>query len=301
MRIRRAFLSCTVVAALGLFTAGTAMAKGGHHGSNPPPPPPPPPGSSCSSIPTPAPPPPPTSCTIGQFTISVTSGPSFVSCASPSGQCTEIEYTVTGGLPDHVSAVEGVGIQYVSGPGAGWYEPCVGDHDTDFAERSCHEQVAKFSPTYSIQKFKIGLDGQRSSGPTSVATKSGSTIGACRIVGIGLDGVAGQFQSIQTTENVNFEGCSVKFRRDATTGAVLSATLDPQMSTKPACSASGADPANCCSDLTTSNVDKLSLTLDGVDLGAGQIGDGYVSSGAHSCTTRIIGGRVYTWGSPCPN
>jgi hypothetical protein len=47
-------------------------------------------------------------------------------------------------------------------------------------------------------------------------------------------------------------------------------------------------------------VDKLKVTLDGVDLGSGQFGSGYVSSGSASCTTRIIGGRLYTWGSPCP-
>jgi hypothetical protein len=297
MRIRKAFLSCAVVAALGLSTAETAMAKGGHHGDGYPPPPPPP---TCSSTPTPAPPAPPTSCSTGMFTVTVTSGPSFVSCSSPSGQCTEIEYTVTGGTPDQVDAAEGVGVQYVDGPGGGWFPPCVGDQATDFAEKSCHEQVAKFNPSYSVQKFKIGLDGQRSSGPTTVVTKKGSTIGSCRIVGIGLDGVAAQFASTQTTETVVFEGCAVDFVRDAATGAVSSATFNPAKSTKLACSAAGSDPSNCCSDLTTKNVDKLKLELDGEDLGSGQIGDGYVSSGSHSCTTRIIGGRVYTWGSPCP-
>ncbi len=203
-----------------------------------------------------------------------------MSCASPSGQCTEIEYTVTGGIPDEVAAAEGVGVQYVDGPGGGWFAPCAGDKDADFAEKACHEQVAKFNPTSGVQKFKIGLDGQRSSGPTTVVTKQGSSVGACRIVGIGLDGVAGQFESTKTTETVSFEGCAVDFVRDASSGAVLSATFDAAKSTKLACSASGADPLNCCSDLTTTNVDKLSLTLDGVDLGSGQIGDGYVSSGS---------------------
>jgi hypothetical protein len=35
-------------------------------------------------------------------------------------------------------------------------------------------------------------------------------------------------------------------------------------------------------------------------LGAGKFGEGYVHSGSNSCTTRIIGGRMYSWGSPCP-
>ena len=49
----------------------------------------------------------------------------------------------------------------------------------------------------------------------------------------------------------------------------------------------------------------LELTLKvgatAISLGEGQFGEGYVSSGTNSCTTRIIGGRVYTWGNPCPD
>jgi hypothetical protein len=265
-------------------------------------------GGGGGSIPTAAPPAPHTSCTTGLFQIEVSSGPSFVSCnptaTNPSGQCTEIEYkVVAGGKPDHVAAVEGVGVQYVTGPGNQWYPPCVGDPVTDVGEKSCHEQAAKFNPTYSVLKFKIGLAGQRSSSPTTVATKKGYNVGTCRILGIGLETAASQFQSTQKTETVNFKGCAVTFVRDVSTGAVVSAELNTEESTKPACSASGADPEDCCSDVITSNIDKLSLTLDvpGVgELGAGQIGEGYISSGTNSCTTRVLGGRVYTWGSPCP-
>jgi hypothetical protein len=293
MRMKRAFLSCAVVAALGLLATGTTMAGGSHHGHT---------GGGGSGTPTSAPPPPPTSCTVGQYTIAVTSGPSFVSCQSDqSRQCTEIEYAVTdGGIPDHVAALEGVGVQYVVGPGTQWYPPCVGDPVTDIGEHSCHEQAAKFNPTGSSQAFTIGLDGQRSSGPTTVAVKKGSFVGSCRIVGVGLDRVPGQFESVQAVDTKTFEGCAVKFTYDAA-GAVLSATLDGTQSSKPLCSQNGNNPP-CCSDLTTTSIDKLTFSLEGVgDLGAGQVGDGYFSSGTSSCTTRIIGGRVYTWGSPCPN
>jgi len=288
MRIRKAFLSCCVVAALGLLPTQTAMATGG--------------------TPTAAPPAPPTSCATGLFQVEVSSGPSFVSCtptaSNPSGQCTEIEYqVVSGGKPDHVAAAEGIGIQYVVGPGNQWYPPCAGDPVTDVGEKSCHEQAAKFNPTSSVLKFKIGLAGHRTSGATTVATKKGSNIGGCRILGIGLEGGAtSEFQIVQKAETQDFKGCAVTFIHDST-GAVLSAELNTEESTKPACSAPGADPEACCSEVITSNIDKLSLTLDvpGVgELGAGQIGEGYISSGTNSCTTRVLGGRVYTWGSPCP-
>jgi hypothetical protein len=38
----------------------------------------------------------------------------------------------------------------------------------------------------------------------------------------------------------------------------------------------------------------------GTTLGKGKFGDGYISTGGDSCTTRVIGGKVYTWGTPCP-
>jgi hypothetical protein len=293
MRTRNAVLSCAVVAMAGWLAAPVAMAGGrshDHHGGS----------GGGGATPTPAPTAPPTSCTIGCYQVTVTAGPSFVSCTSPSGQCTEIEYTVTGGVPDHVAAVEGVGIQYVDGPGNQWYQACGGDPVTGLGENACHEQAAKFNPTSSVQKFKIGLDGQRASGPTTVAIKKGSDVGECRILGIGLDGVASLFQSTQKKETINFKGCAMTFTRDAATGAVLNVAFDPSQSTKPSCSASGADPMACCSDLITTNVDKVNLSVDGLDLGFGQLGDGYLATGNNSCTTRIIGGRVYTWGSPCP-
>lgn len=284
MRTSKAFLSCAVVVAAGLLTAPAVTASHSSSGTN---------------TPTPAPSPPPTSCSTGLFQIKVTSGPSFVSCTAADGQCTEIEYTViSGGTPDHVAVLEGVGVWSAEGEGIQWYKPGAGDPVTDLGERSYHEQAVKFNPTGSSLQFTIRLAGQRKPSPTSVATKKGSKVGACRILGIGLETAASPFQSTQKNETVNFKGCAVTFVRNSLTGEIVSAALDPEQSSLPACTVS--DPP-CCSELITSNIDKLSLTLEGFgDLGAGQIGDGYVSSGTGSCTTRVIGGRVYTWGSPCP-
>jgi hypothetical protein len=299
MRTSKAFLSAALVASVGLFAATGVMATGSG-GSTP--------------TPTPTPPPLPTWCSTGWFQVSVSNGPSFVGCtanaSNPSGVCTEIEYTVSSNssypIPDHVAALEGYGIQYVTGPGNQWYPPCAGDPVTDLGERSCHEQAAKFNPSNDVKTFKIGLAGQRKPSPTTVATKKGTKIGACRIEGIGLENVAGVFQSTPKVECNNFKGCVVCFTRDPATGDVLNAELEPPapdgQSTLPACGGSVVE--NCCSAPITSTIDKLNLSLDigdGVPLGAGQIGDGYISSGTNSCTTRVIGGKVYTWGTPCPN
>jgi hypothetical protein len=243
-------------------------------------------GSGGTNVPTPAPSPPPTSCSTGLFQVRVTGGPSFVSCGAAGGQCTEIEYTVTGGIPDHVAAVEGVGVWYMAGPGNQWYQPCEGDPVTSLGKNSCHEQAAKFNPNAQVQKFKIGLAGVRKPSPTAVATKKGSRIGVCRILGIGLESGPNPFQQVQKTETVRFKNCSVDFHYDAATGEFLSAELAP-------------DSAGC--DFYETTIDQVTLTVPGAgELTDAKFGEGYISTGSDSCTTRIIGGKVYTWGSPCP-
>lgn len=175
MRIRKAFLSSAVVAAAVLLAAPSVMATGSSSGTN---------------IPTPAPSPPPPSCSVpvtaGGYTIQ-SSGPSVVSCDAAGGQCTEIGYTVSGGTPDHVAVLEGVGVWSAEGNGIQWYKPGVGDPVTDLGELSYHEQAVKFNPTGSSLQFKIRLAGIRLPSPTTVATKKGYKIGACRILGIGLE------------------------------------------------------------------------------------------------------------------
>ena len=177
MRIRNAFLA-TALAVTGVLIVATAVLAGNVSGGG---------------TPTAAPSPPPPSCvTTNGYTISVTSGPSLVPCSDPSGQCTEIEYTVglVGGKPpDFVGVLEGVGIQYVSeGNGIQWYDPCVGDLVTDLGEHSCHEQTVRFSPQTNSLSVKIGLAGPRSPSPTTVAAKKGLfSLGSCRIIGMGLE------------------------------------------------------------------------------------------------------------------
>lgn len=288
MRNRQAFTSC-MLAAAGVLAAATVTLAGNY-------------GSS-TSTPTAAPPPPPTSCVAGAYQVSVSHGPLIVSCTAtstnPSGQCTEIEYSVAGGVPDHVGVAEGVGIQYVVGPGNQWYDPCVGDPVTDIGEHSCHEQAAKFNPTSSVQKFTIGLAGVRNPSPTTVGVKKGSRVALCTIQGIGLDNVASPFQTTAKIETKVFKGCAVTFQLDPATGAVLSAQLDLNASTKPLCQG-GEQPGTCCSDVLSNDISALQLTLNGTSLGTPKFGNGYISSGENSCTSYVIGGRIYSWGSPCP-
>jgi hypothetical protein len=287
MRIRKAFLSCVVVAAVGLLAATGAA-------------------SDCNT-PTPAPSPPPKSCSTGLFQVSVSSGPDFVSCtptaSNPSGRCTEIGYTVSPlssyGFPDQVTALEGIGIQYVTGPGGQWFPPCVGDLVNVIGLRSCHEQAAKFNPNSNAKTFTIGLAGERKPGPTTVATRKGLLkLGQCTILGIGLDGVASPDQTTQSAETINFKGCLVRFTRDPATNDVVRAQLlTPTGDSGKECQSPTLNGAI----IDPRPVGDIEVFLGDSTLGPGKFGDGYISTGDESCTTRVIGGKVYTWGTkPCP-
>lgn len=295
MRTSRAFFSSAFVTAA-ICLAATAGTAGDRISTN---------------VQTPAPPPPPTSCVAGAFTVSVSRGPLLVNCTAtatnPSGQCTEIEYTVSGSncLPDHVAALEGVGIQYVTGPGNQWYAPGVGDPVTDIGEHSVHEQAAKFNPNSSVQKFTIGVAGIRNPSPTTVATKKGYNVSMCRILGMGLENVTSPFQTTRKFDTKIFKGCAVRFELDPNSPnpeapTVLSAELDLSASTKPSCSVSDNGPGTCCSELLVNDISALNLSIGQTSLGTPKFGSGYISSGENSCTSYVIGGRVYSWGSPCP-
>jgi hypothetical protein len=277
MRLRVAFLSCTIAAA-GALAAAPATA---------------------GDI--------PTSCKIklvnehgtpngDTYTVNVVSGPALSSCNSPSGQCTAISYQVTGSVvPERIGVLEGVGVVSADGGASNIvHPPCHGDKSTELGKNSCHEQAIGVVPDGSTTNLKVTLDGARSTSPTSLVVVKGLFSGTCVIEGTGLDDSAGPFQNVFKIETNVFEGCAVTFKFDSS-GNVVSAVNDPKQS----------DPTAVCSPLVTTTIDKLTVTLDipgqgPTALGAGQFGDGYISSGSASCTSRVVAGRVYTWGAPCP-
>ena len=274
MRSRNlAFLSCTVVAAAVLLATPAVMAGG---------------KDTCSTF---AP------------TVTVLAGPCPVLNGTPSA-CepaesvtgfTGIKYRVTGS-PDYVAALVTANNAIVSGGHV--YPACAGDPTTDLGARSCHEQAISFSCGSVTTELWIVVQGRKAAVLQSVAVKRNSCIKSFAVAGLGVD--VNPFQQTQKNETVNFKGCAVTFTYDVNTGLVLNAVLEPPpLSTKPVCAA-GQNDGSCCAFNGGEDVSHLELTLNGQPLGTSQFGQGYVSSGQNSCTTRVIGGRVYTWGSPCP-
>lgn len=245
------------------------------------------------------------SCSCSGFapTIVIAEGPCPVSdpthpACSSQGAWTGIRYKNTGTSADNLATLVTVNNQVSVATGNQVYGACSGDPLTKLGKYSCHELAVKINPAQQTAGFWIvakGLVGSAQRQPilTSIAAKKGNCIQSFPILGLGLDAQANPFQTLKKTETVVFKGCAVTFEFDSL-GNVTDAFNDVSQS----------DPTATCSTLITSGVDKLTLTLDvpgAGDLGLGQFGDGYLSTGTNSCTTRVIGGKVYTWGSPCPH
>ena len=244
-------------------------------------------------------------CTAGSYTVS-TPGP-IVGASS-----TSITYTISGAsAPDHVATVVAsgftdcfttsitsvLGANPVSGNQA--YGPAVGDPVTGLGKWACHEEAAKINPNGNVVNFSVTVSGTRSPAPKSVVVKKGSKINSCEIVGIGDPAVVPEVAPVTEIIKEPGSNCAAEFTLDRITGAVLHVKLTDE-----------SDLFNC--KLNQTPVENLSLQVTGpfgdktctstspCPLGNAKFGTGYVHSGDGSCTTRIIGGRVYSWGAPCP-
>lgn len=256
-------------------------------------------------------------CQAGAYTVS-TPGPIV------SGSSTSITYRITGSIsPDHVATVVGTpsndcftrGITAVTGStpttGNQSYAPAVGDPITGLGKMACHEEAAKINPTGSVVNFTVTVSGARSQALKSVAVKRGATIKSCAIVGIGDQSESSEGTPAPVSEIIKEPGseCAVEFTLDRLTGKVLHVDV-----------VAGSAP-NCT--LTQTPVEDLNLSISGLPTctsatqpnccppdkvnqdgtcayGSGKFGQGYLHTGSQSCTTRVVGGTLYSWGAPCP-
>src|SRR6185436_5287248 len=93
-------------------------------------------------------------------------------------------------------------------------------------------------------------------------------------------------QTIKRSEELTFNGCTVRFVYNAETGQVEDVFLPIDI-----------NPDTC--NLLVNEVENLEVKLNGTTLGMGTFGDGYISTGSSSCTTRVVAGKAYSWGKPC--
>ena len=269
MRIRRAFLSRAILAALVVvLTAATVMAEDDE--------------STCINPSTPI-----AVVVAGPCPVSDTGSPA----CTGAGGWTGIQYKINkSGLSDVATLVT----ENNSVPSGTSIQPaCKGDSKTGLGKKSCHEKAVKpvVFNVGSDRFFWVLVNGTKEPIDTTVAGKSGSKVYCSKVPGLGLDG-----PPATVTETLTHDGCSVEFTLSGVTGAVISAKLTQESvdigCTSPSLGDGGA--------INPKSVEDLEISLEGTSLGAGAFGNGYFQSGTNSCTTRIVGGRVYTWGKPCP-
>jgi hypothetical protein len=182
------------------------------------------------------------------------------------------------------------------------YPPCEGDGIIGGGQHMCHEQTISVNPfAYANSGFRLAVKGSFVTTWSSVYFMVGKKdIQSCSIPGLGTDSSlysgscvpsCGNFNADQTltkTEKLNFQGCEVVFEFDLNTGEVVSAYLTEE-----------SIEAEC--DFDTGSVALLELKVDDVSYGFGKFGDGMISTGSNTCSCRVIGGRWWCWGRPCPD
>jgi len=239
------------------------------------------------------------SCTTGNGWAVTTDGLIYDSGSNT----TTITYTIgtQGNTPDHVGtfvrweagAVQASGSSVVTAP-------CGGDSVIGIDPNAlCHESIVRFNNQQSkVTTFTVTVVGKRLPITTSVVVRKGNSQGSCRIVGFGLEDTTttgdcvhqcGAFdpnQSIRKIETFKFKGCEVSFEFDTATGDVTDFSVAPVPGSGAVC---------------TPKQGLISeLLLNGGIISPGDpnenvtFGDGWISSGNDSCTTRLISGRYYT-------
>lgn len=233
------------------------------------------------------------------WTVRVAQGPCAVydtaqpSCQDP-GPFTGIQYEVTGPT-DYAATLVTRNNEVSAATGNTSYAACDGDPVTGLGEDSCHEKAVSVNRLLLPGRFWVVVDGQKSPIETSIVLKKGWCSQSFAVQGLGLEG-PNPFRLARRTETVNFKGCEVLFEIDPETDEVVSARLTPE-SLKAGCESPSQTSDGVIEPMSA---DAAELSVNGQSYGFGKWGDGYFSTGENSCTTRIIGGRLYSWGNPCP-
>ena len=213
-------------------------------------------------------------------------------CLAPTpanDECTKLHGVVTTNVGANTSLVAGVVtsntmLYHISDTsqvfplGAG-----AGNSLDDFAKLVFHLQAFKITSDSQTYQFDITAIGKLTYVPSTWIVKDGKNIGGCEAWGFGAP--VNPFQPKVTTVTETFKDCTITIPVDPFTG--------------PGIATVSGDPG-CEIEANGEDIAALEISINGVPLGTGTFGEGTVSSGTESCTTKMIGGRLYTYGNPCP-
>ena len=215
----------------------------------------------------------------GNWTVTV-NGPSPVNCAGDT--CTELDYNITpnnGLQPDHVAILVEHDIAILPQDGSSVYAPCVGDSVTLLGSRDCSKKTVRMNKDSLTGFYQLVGGGTTAPIGASIVVKKGRTIEQCRIATLGRENFDANAQ-VTTNQEINFKGCVVNVPTNPTTGEGGTASISGD---------------NCRFVANGQPVSTGELFVNGMSVGQLNYGDGSISSGEASCTTKVISRKIYTW------
>lgn len=221
------------------------------------------------------------SCTTngGGWTVEATA-PASVPCVVGGGECTAMNYTITPrpgvSTPDHVAilvdhalTVEPIGSRTIA-------LPCDGDSVSNIGIRDCSTQAVRMNEEGETRTYKMSVQGDAGVFSSSIVVKKGKQIEECGIASLALLASTCDPKAQQTSkETFTFDDCEVEITLNPCTGEPLTSTV-----------VSG----DCA--VGSIAIDEIKLEINGV-LQNVTVGEGWLSSGQDSCTTRWFNRQPY--------
>jgi hypothetical protein len=236
---------------------------------------------------------PPLECITSRGTWKVVaSAPRLVECPL-GGECTQIDYTVTRNVtpsftartfsnpnPDHVAVLAEHDMK-VTIPAANFVQPpCKGDPTTELGERDCSSRsVRLLRNNASGGIYPLAVEGGRSPIASSIVVKKGGSIEQCLIASLGRDRLDPNAQ-VSSAQQFVFKGCTITIPTDPISGEGGEASLVGE---------------GCAFVANGEPVGSGELLINGTSVGLLNYGEGAVSSGEASCTTRVISRKIYSF------
>jgi hypothetical protein len=213
----------------------------------------------------------------------VVDGPFSITCPTlAGGECTELEYVVTplrGRLPDHTAILVDHELDLITFDSQTAYPPCDGDNLTNLGIRDCSNQAVRLNKEADKAYLRVIAEGEAVAVGRSIVVKKGSVVEECRIASLAPPPVPYCDPKAQQNakETFQFEDC------------IIEIPLDP-------CTGEPGEPSVISGDCATDSapIGTLQLVLNGGVTQNVTIGDGWISSGENSCTTRMFNGTSYT-------
>jgi hypothetical protein len=223
---------------------------------------------------------PPLQCTTergGDWTITAT-GPTSVECPD-GGACTAMDYEVVanaGRRPRRIALLVERDAVVVSPTTV--LPPCKGDRGSRLGINDCSRQTVRFDldELATTTVFQLVVEGTKAPSDSSIVIRRSER---CPIAALGVDHFVPESQ-IKTSEQIVFKGCTVTIPTDVATGEGAPATISGR---------------NCVFVANAMPVGTSELLINGVSVGNLTYGNGALSSGTSSCTTKVISNRLYTW------